>query len=246
MGEIQRQDTSKQLFSYHVIEAPFLSLASRLLSSPALRHVSGLHHSECLLQMKMGQAVSSPSRYRWTSLVLFAFWESEAHLEQFLDAPPYNVFERPAWHIRMRFYRRWGSFSGLENATMFPEYPQPKGPVVAVTLARLKLTQSFRFARVGKPVEAQVRDHPGLIHGAVAFRPLNCFSTFSVWESEDAMRDMVRGTHGADGTQHRDAMVERARKSFHYEFTTMRFVPISEHGQWPGQKRLPPLSIPAK
>lgn len=246
MGEIQRQNTDRQLFSYHVIEAPFLSVGARLLSSRSLRDVPGLHHAECLLQMKMGQAVTSPRRYEWNSLVLFAFWESEAHLDRFLEAPPYRVFEQPAWHMRMRFYRRWGSFSGLEGATMFPEEAQPERPVAAVTLARLKLSQTLRFARMGKPVEAQVRDHPGLVHGAVAFRPLNRFSTFSVWESEDAMRDMVRGTHGTDGAQHRDAMVERARKPFHHEFTTMRFVPISEHGQWPGRKRLPPASPRAR
>ncbi len=239
MGEIQRQDRNRQLFSYHVIEAPFLGVAARLLSSRSLRHVSGLHHAECLLPMKMGQSVSSPRRYEWNSLVLFAFWESEAHLERFLEAPPYKVFEQPAWHMRMRFYRRWGTFRGLEGATTFAEDSPPEGPVAAVTLARLKLSQTLRFARIGRPVESQVRDHPGLLHGAVAFRPLNRFPTFSVWESEEAMRDMVRGTHGTDGTHHRDAMVERARKPFHHEFTTMRFVPLSEHGQWPGRKRLP-------
>jgi quinol monooxygenase YgiN len=232
MSEIQRRDETKQLFSYHVIEAPFLSVAARLFSSRALRRVPGLHHAECLLHMKMGSAVSSPSRYQWNSLVFFAFWESEEHLDRFLEAPPYRVFERPAWHMRMRFYRRWGSYTGLEGATKFTEHEQPEGPVAAVTLARLKLSQTLRFARVGKGVESQVRDHPGLVRGAVAFRPLNKFSTFSVWESEEAMRDMVRGTHGeADGTQHRDAMIERAKKPFHYEFTTMRFIPLSEHGE---------------
>lgn len=241
MGEIQQRDAAKQVFSYHVIQAPFLSVAARLLSSRALRRVPGLRHSECLLHMNMGHAVSSPGRYRWNSLVLFAFWEDEEDLDRFLDAPPYEVFERPAWHMRMRFYRRWGSFTGLEDAELYTEYSEPEGPVAAVTLARLRLSQTLRFARMGKPVEAQVRDHPGLIRGAVAFRPLNKFSTFSVWESEEAMRDMVRGKHAkADGTHHRDAMIERARKPFHHEFTTMRFIPLSEHGEWPGRPRLLP------
>ena len=240
MSEIQQRDPAKEIFSYHVVQAPFFRVAARLLSSRALRSVPGLHHAECLLHMNMGRAVSSPGRYRWNSLVLFAFWEDEAHLDAFLAAPPYKVFERPAWHMRMRFYRRWGSFTGLDEAKLYTEHASPEGPVAAVTLARLRLSQTLRFARVGKPVESQVRDHPGLIQGAVAFRPLNKFSTFSVWESEEAMRDMVRGRREADGTHHRDAMIERARKPFHYEFTTMRFVPLSEHGQWPGGPRLLP------
>jgi quinol monooxygenase YgiN len=244
-GGIQGQDTARQLFSYHVIEAPFFGVAPRLLSSRALRHVPGLRHAECLFQMRMGRAVSSPSRYQWNSLVLFAFWESEANLDRFLEAPPYPIFERPAWHMRMRFYRRWGSFTGLEEARLFPDESR-QGRVAAVTLARLRLSQTFRFARLGRPVEAQVRDHPGLLHGAVAFRPLNTFSTFSVWESEEAMRDMVRGSTERDGPQHREAMVERARKPFHHEFTTLRFVPLSEHGQWPGQTRLLSMSPSAE
>jgi hypothetical protein len=47
------------------------------------------------------------------------------------------------------------------------------------------------------------------------------------------MIGMVRGKSATDGSDHRDAMKERHRKEFHHQFTTMRFVPLSEHGQWP-------------
>ncbi len=235
---IRSSDHEKQIFSFHLIEASWLRVAARLMSSRSLCKVPGLHHAECLLPMNMGHTVASPSRYRWNALAFFAFWERETHLEAFLEAPPYQLFARPSWHLRMRFYRRWGSYRGLENATAYKELAKPKGPVAAVTVARLKLSQTLRFTRWGKPVEAQVRDHPGLTYGAVGFRPFNTFSTFSVWESEDAMLSMVRGKHArAGGSEHRDAMIERARKPFHHEFTTMRFVPLSEHGQRPGPRR---------
>jgi hypothetical protein len=32
-------------------------------------------------------------------------------------------------------------------------------------------------------------------------------------------------------------MKERVRKDFHHEFTTMRLVPLSEHGLWPEPPR---------
>jgi len=85
-----------ELFSYHVIQAPFYSVAARLISSASLRRVPGLRHAECLLPMRMGHSVARPGRYRWTSLAFFGFWEGEAALEQFLESPPYAVFERPA------------------------------------------------------------------------------------------------------------------------------------------------------
>lgn len=223
-----------EIFSYHLIQAPVYSVAARLLSYASLRRVPGLRHAECLLPMKMGHTVLSPGRYHLGSLVLFAFWEGEAHLERFLEAPAYRVFTLPQWHIRLRFYRRWGSYAGLDDATAYTELAEPEGPVVGVTFARLRLRHALRFARWGTPVEAQVRDHPGVTRAAVAFRPLNTFSTFSIWRSEQEMIGMVRGRRpDIDGTSHRDAMRERARQDFHYEFTTMRFVPLSEHGQWP-------------
>lgn len=228
-----------ELFSYHLIPAPVYSVAARLLSSAALRRVPGLRHAECLLPMRMGHAVARPGRYHWSSLVLFAFWQDEAHLDRFLEAPAYRVFERPGWHVRLRFYRRWGNYTGLDDATPYTQLADPEGPVVGVTFARLKLMETFRFARFGKPVEAQVRDHPGVTRATVAYRPLNTFSTFSMWRSEEDMLGMVRGRQAQlDGTGHRDAMKERSRRDFHYEFTTMRFVPLSEHGQWPEPMRL--------
>lgn len=186
------------------------------------------------MPMKMGHAVLSPSRYHFGSLALFAFWDGEEHLERFLEAPPYRIFGLPHWHVRLRFYRRWGSYTGLDDAITHTELANPEGPIVAVTVARLKLTETFRFARWGRPVETQVRDHPGVTRATVAFRPFNTFSTFSIWRSERDMLGMVRGRQpDVDGTGHRDAMKERVRKDFHYEFTTMRFVPLSEHGRWP-------------
>jgi hypothetical protein len=187
----------------------------------------------------MGHGVGRPGRYQLKLLALFAFWENETFLDRFLEAPPYRVFRRPGWHVRLRFYRRWGTYMGLEDATAYTEIADPEGPVVGVTFARLKLSETLRFARWGKPVEAQVRDHPGVTRATVAFRPLRTFSTFSMWRSEQEMLGMVRGGEaGLDGTAHRDAMKERGRKDFHREFTTMRFVPISEHGDWPEPTRL--------
>lgn len=224
-----------ETFSYHLISAPVTSVLARLLSSSSLRGVEGLRHAECLLPMSMGQGVARPGRYHFRLLAMFAFWDNEAALDRFLASPPYRIFERSGWHIRLRFYRRWGRYAELAGATEYTELANPTGPVVGVTVARLKLAETLRFARWGKPVEAQVRDHPGVTRATVAFRPLRTFSTFSVWKSEQDMIGMVRGRSAEDGADHREAMKERHRKDFHHEFTTMRFVPLSEHGVWPAQ-----------
>lgn len=63
-------------------------------------------------------------------------------------------------------------------------------------------------------------------------RPLQMFSTFSIWESETEMLNMVNGTREhVDGMSHKKAMQERSEKSFHHEFTKMRFHATMEVGE---------------
>jgi len=220
------------IFSYHLIKTPFRRVLPRLVSSRRIKEVEGLRHAEFLMTMKMGRSVMSPSRFNYRRLAFFAWWDDEAALEAFLEAPPYQVFRDPSWHIRMVFYRKWGRFAPLDEAPLHTAYADPEQEVVAVTLARLKLHHTLRFARWGKPVERQIRDHGGKTCARVAYRPMNTFSTFSIWTSEEAMVGMVRGIQASDGREHREVLVERARKPFHFEFMTLRFAPLSQHGDW--------------
>ena len=184
------------------------------------------------MTMKMGRSVLSPSRFNYRSLAFFGYWQNQESLEDFLRDPPYKIFRDSGWHVRMKLYRKWGHFSGLNDAPLYEEHAKPKGPVVAITIARLKVRHTLRFAKWGKPVEKQIRDHAGKTCSRVTFRPFNTFSTFSTWKSEEAMLGMVRGLKDSDSAAHRDAMVERARKPFHFEFMTLRLAPLSTHGEW--------------
>ena len=105
-------------------------------------------------------------------------------------------------------------------------------PVVAVTLARMKLPQVPRFIRWGKPVETLVRDHPGATFAMAAIRLPRTVSTFSMWRSLREMVEMVRGHSSVpEPKRHADAMVERERKDFHFEFATLRFKLLAEYGK---------------
>ena len=138
--------------------------------------------------------------------------------------------------MRLQFLRRWGHFSEIDDLPANDEDTDPALPVVAVTLARLKLPQLRRFIQSGKPVEKLVRDHPGTTLALAAIRPPRTFSTFSVWRSQQEMTDMVHGKGSGSGAdRHAEAMAERNRKDFHYKFITLRFRAISEHGEWAGR-----------
>src|SRR5690606_35571765 len=145
------------------------------------------------------------------------------------------------WHVRLEFLRRWGRVSEFDDLPASAGEVAPTAPVVAVTLARLKLPEVPRFIRWGKPVEELVRDHPGTTLALAAMRPLRTVSTFSVWRSLGEMTDMVRGKNAVpEAGHHATAMVERARRDFHFEFTTLRFRALAEHGSWEGRRNIVP------
>ena len=192
--------------------------------------------------MQLGAPVVSPKRVQLRRLAMFAAWDDEAALDRFLAESPIGRELELGWHVRLEFLRRWGritEFDGLPND--IGEH-DPDEPVVAVTLARLRLTQLPRFIRWGRPVERLVRDHPGTTLALASMRFPRTVSTFSVWRSAREMTDMV---HGRSQVPHADlhssAMAERRRKDFHHEFTTLRFRSLGEFGQWDGRCDIVPV-----
>ena len=90
-------------------------------------------------------------------------------------------------------------------------------------------------------MEKLVRDHPGTALSLASIRLPRTVSTFSIWKSQKEMTDMVHGHSSVPNPgRHSNAMKERDRKDFHYEFTTLRFKPISEFGKWGGRTNIIP------
>lgn len=191
--------------------------------------------------MTLGAPILSPARMQLRNLAVFAAWESEHAIESFLGGTELGRTLAMGWHVRLELLRRWGCVSEFDEHPAGVGDTDPTAPVVAVTLARLKLPQVPRFIRWGKPVEELVRDHPGKTLALAAMRPPRTVSTFSVWRCEREMTDMVRGEGDVPGVmRHAAAMVERERKGFHHEFTTLRFNALRELGEWEGRSNIIP------
>ncbi|MEZ4743860.1 MAG: hypothetical protein R3B45_15685 [Bdellovibrionota bacterium] len=208
-----KSNLKNEIFSYHLVELSFFSALKLLFFPPTKRKVPGLKFSLCLFAMNLGQNIFSFSRYRFNTLAFIARWSDEESLERFLSKKANSFGSASAWHIRMRPYRRWGSFTGLEAAYLFEEFKNPRGSVVGLTVAKLRLSQVRRFTKWGKPVECQVKSNKGKKLAVVSMKPLRFFSTFSIWRTEDSMLSMVNGNkEQMDGMNHKEAMQERSRK----------------------------------
>jgi len=229
------------IFSYHLVEFPFLDAAKRIFSNPISENTKGLIYSEYMTAMTLGAPIFSTSRILIGQVAVFMQWENEIALESYLEQASFGRTLAKGWHVRLSFIREWGKFSGIKIPNHRDRLDSTDSSVVAVTLARMKPFAVPRFIYWGRPVEKLVRDHSGTTLALASIKFPNTVSTFSVWKTEKEMTDMVHGHSIIEKPKrHSDAMKERERKNFHFEFMTLRFKPIAEFGSWKGQTNFIP------
>ena len=232
-----------KLFSFHLASPGLGKTLEFLLRPPRPGSTQGLSHIEIVVPMTLGRRVTQPSRYHPLQIAAFAAWENEAALEEFLSRDRCGIAFAQGWHVRMEFARKWGQMKGFDGLPLTAMELDDEDPVVSFTLARLRVMEAVRFIRWGKPVERQVRDDPNTTIAMAAIRPLRTLATFSIWQTQRDLKQMVHGRRSDEASRkHAKAMQERNRKDFHHEFITMRFRPLSEHGIWEGRKQLLPTT----
>lgn len=220
-----------RVYSFHMAQvSPLLATKAMMRGLPAAE-IDGLLRAEPMTAMRLGAPVFSPARLQLRHLAVFASWENEAALDRFLGHDPLGVAMARGWHVRLEYLRRWGEVAEFADLPAPGDPAAADEPVAAVTLAKLKFRQLPRFIKWGQPAERLVRDHPGTRLALTAMRLPRTVSTFSIWHSTDEMTDMVRGHSDiAEPQRHTAAMAAQRRKDFHFEFTTLRFRLLSEHG----------------
>ncbi len=229
------------VFSYHIVRTSYINALRALIFPPKPTNVPGLIHAECMTAMTLGSPVFSPSRILMRELVMFAQWENEVAIDSFLKQHKFGEIMAQGWHTRLLLMRQWGRVTEFQVPDVYAQNEGPDDPVVAVTLARMKLPEVPRFIHWGRPVERLVRDHPAITLALASIRLPRTVSTFSIWRTQKEMTEMVHGKSSVPHPKrHVNAMNERDRKDFHFEFTTLRFKPISEHGEWNGKRNIIP------
>lgn len=229
------------IFTYHLANISAFEHLKILINPIKNKNVKGLIHIEYMTVMTLGSAVFSTERFLLGKIAIFAQWESENDVDNFLNNYKLGKLLVKGWHTRLKFLRQWGYINDFTIPNENTEIYDENKPVVAVTLARMKLFQVPRFIKWGRPVEELVRDNPEKTLALASIRLLRTVSTFSIWKSQKEMSKMVFGHSSVDKPKrHIDAMRERDRKDFHFQFTTLRFKPIAEFGEWEGRKNIIP------
>ncbi len=159
-------------------------------------------------------------------VAMVAFWESEDALDEYLASDRVGQRLAQGWQARLAPIRAYGSWPGLPSDTPTARAVVTKGPVVVTTLAKLKLTNAYRFFKTSAMAEERVVKAPGLIW-ATGFGSPPFVATLSLWESAEAAAEYAYGTAQPE---HNDAIaVDRAR-TFHHSKAFIRYRPVSVSG----------------
>ena len=223
-------------FTYHLIQISFRERFLKFYNDFNIPDTKGIVHYENMYMMRLGEPIFSYKRYNLNQKAILIQWKSEADFQQFKsDNNKHFLFRN--WCIELELVRIWGHVDGFDFSQILTCKIDLDELVVGITVARTKLFDLPRFIHWGIPVERFVKNHKGIQYATASIRGLNTISTFTIWENSIHMRNMVNGHH-KDTNRHHKAMIERNRKDFYSQFTTLRMRPIKEHGKWYNQSFL--------
>jgi hypothetical protein len=164
---------------------------------------------------------------------VFAVWEDDASLDDFLSASPIArrwAGAAEAWSVRLRCLGGHGTWRGYDVVDALAPAEAGPGPVAVLTRATVRLTRWRPFVGAGHQVSAEVRDAPGLLAiVGMGEAPVGRQATFSLW------RDIVDArTFAYSAPQHVDAVRRTRLDGWYGEQLFARFRPYGSVGTWDG------------
>jgi hypothetical protein len=194
--------------------------------------IPGLRHADMAAATPLSARVVPRPGFR--RIALYGFWDDDEALDAFARTHPLADRFRGGWHVRLRPLRAFGSWPGLDDDLSRSRHTTGDGPVVVLTLGRLRLTRTVRFLRTSAKAEAAALAAPGRLWATAMARP-PFVSTCSIWESPQAAARYAYGQVRG----HPDAIDADAAKPFHHQSAFVRFQPYHVEGSLAGVNPLP-------
>ncbi|MDQ6698303.1 MAG: spheroidene monooxygenase [Actinomycetota bacterium] len=210
--------------------------ARAVMRKPKPRDTPGLRSAEVALFAPL--ALLRPPPVSRAGFI--AFWDDDVAFDQFVDGHPLGRRFDGGFEARLRPLRAYGSWPGLPADVASSRSVQHDGPVVVLTLGRLRPSQTVRFLRASRPAERAAVEHDGMMWGSAAVRP-PFVATVSIWRDAQATAAYA---YGRQAPAHSEAISEQQRKDFHRQSAFIRFAPTELHGALGGTNPLVASDIP--
>src|SRR5690554_6268351 len=107
MNKVENQ----KLFTYHLIKLSFFSALKSVLFPINKTKIKGLIHAETMSAMELGSSLFAPTRLFSRTIVVFAQWENENSLSEFLQTNSLGKQLSRSWYLKLKYVRQWGSIS---------------------------------------------------------------------------------------------------------------------------------------
>ncbi|WP_202125690.1 spheroidene monooxygenase [Actinomadura physcomitrii] len=202
---------------------------------PLLRRTAGLQFWR-LLGTGRGRSMSlGADLRRWA---LFAVWDGEPALEEFLARSPVAARWEEAeesWHVRLVPLGSRGRWGGRDPfAAGIPVSKPRTGPVAVLTRASIRPSRLVAFYRSVPDVDRELRREDGCLASiGVGEWPLARQATFSLWDGDPAIARFAYRT-GA----HRTVIGRVRTERWYAEELFARFIPYASRGTWDGHDPL--------
>ncbi len=214
----------------HLVDLGPIGAARSVLRRPRPADAPGLRSAEVALLAPL--ALSGPPPLGRAGLL--AFWDDEASVDRFLDVHPIGRRFSGGFEARLRPLRAFGTWPGLPADVPSTRAVPHEGPVVVLTISRVRMMQVARFLRTSRPAEEVALADEGMIWATAALRP-PVMATISIWQTT---RDVVAYAYGRQRPAHPAAITEKERKDFTRESAFIRFAPERVEGALVGSNPL--------
>ncbi|MFL6137545.1 MAG: monooxygenase [Frankiaceae bacterium] len=133
----------------------------------------------------------------WAALACWSRYDAAAAFESSAVARRWGALADERLRVTLLPLASRGRWSGAEpfGGAVARRAAAPDGPVAAITRARLAPARAVAFWRATPPVVHDLRAAPGLaLSLGIGEAPIGLQGTFSVWESDAALRAFAYGT----------------------------------------------------